>query len=333
MPNRQGSTTVLVTAIAAAALALCACGSGNGGGNPSPGNQVAVSSPGGGSPGGGATPGGGSPGGDSSPADNSSPGGGTTPGGGSSPAPQSPYDFELAKGFTSFSPGDATTATEEENAFKHVLFEITPGGNSYVIDGNLSPTPAPATVTPNSDGTTSIAYEEQTGGADSTSVQFSGTLSGDGTTMSAQVTINRIGGTVAEGTEYLGADQGSYQFTAPVTDVSAGDIPDPPAGPITCGFTNADGAWLTWGPPSAGPSASAYDIYEFVSTVTPSLFYWGHLTSAGLYDNTAVTEQNDASIISYLVYSVGPTGLDSLTATDITFDGVLPGSPPICSAS
>lgn len=312
MPNRQSTTTVLVTAIAVAALGLCACSSGSGGGgNPPPGNQVAVSSPGGGT-----SPGGESPG-----------------GGGGSPAQQSPYDFELAKGFTTFSPDDATTATEEENAFKHVLFEIVPGGSSYVIDGNLSSTPTPATVTPNSDGTTSISYEEQTGGVDSTSVQFSGTLSSDGTMMSAQVTINQIGGTVAEGTEYLGAGQGSYQFTAPVADVSAGDIPDPPAGPITCGFTNVDGAWLTWGPPSGGPPVSAYDIYEFVSTVTPPLFYWGHLTSAGLYDNTGVTEQNDASIISYLVYSVGPTGLDSLTATDITFDGVLPTSPPICSAS
>jgi hypothetical protein len=60
-----------------------------------------------------------------------------------------------------------------------------------------------------------------------------------------------------------------------------------------------------------GPAPSAYGVYEFVAEVNPPLFFLGRVTTAGVTDDSGTTRENDASINSYTVYSVGPTGLDS----------------------
>jgi hypothetical protein len=151
--------------------------------------------------------------------------------------------------------------------------------------------------------------------------------------MNARAIVDQAGGTVAEGTEYLGASSGTYYFTGPADKVSPSDVPYPPAGGGQCGWTSEYGVWLTWGTPSEGPAPSGYDIYEFVAEVNPPLFYLGRVTAAGVTDNSGITRGNDASIISYTVYSVGPTGLDSPAGVTITFDGVMPGSPPVCTVS
>lgn len=341
--NRTACTLTMAASAGAIAVALCACGPTNtNAGSAAPVNVAATGSDagngGGGSPQASSSAGSGGPAGSASPA--ASAAASSAPASSSSPsasdAGQSqqsgPFDFELAQGFTSFSPDDQVAAGEEENAFKHVLFEIDPGGTSYVIDGNLSPTPVEASVTPGSGGSLNIAYDEQAGGAASTSIQFSGVLSADGT-MNARAIVDQAGGTVAEGTEYMGASTGTYYFTGVADKVSPSDVPNPPEGGGQCGWTSDYGVWLTWGAPSEGPAPSAYDIYEFVAEVNPPLFYLGRVTAPGVTDNSVTTRGNDASIISYTVYSVGPTGLDSPTGVTITVDGVMPGSPPSCSVS
>jgi hypothetical protein len=333
-------TATTFTVMAVIVVALCACGSDSTSANSGPPVNVAVT---------GTASGNGSS--ESVPAGNGASAGSGSPAASaavdSSPAPSTgsasqtsddqsqqnaPFDFELTQGFTSFSPpGDQAAATEEENAFKHVLFEIDPGGTSYVIDGNLSPTPVPATVSPASGGL-NIAYYEQVGGAASTSIQFGGVLSNDGT-LNARAIVDQAGGTVAEGTEYLGASTGTYYFTGPADKVSPDDLPYPPVGGGQCGWTSDFGISLTWGAPSNGPAPSAYDIYEFVAEANPPLFYLGRVNTAALTDNSGTTRGNDASIISYTVYSVGPTGIDSPSGITITVSGVMPGSPPSCSVS
>lgn len=353
--NKTGTVFTLTAIAAAIAVSLCGCGAGsaspstqvstsavgneagNGGGNsaqasPAAGNGGPTDS---GSTGGSA---GASSAGTGSPApstgDQSQPANGNDPqsssGGGSQQS--APFDFELAQGFTSFSPDDQIAATEEENAFKHVLFEIDPGGTSYVIDGNVSSTPVEASVTPGSDGSLNISYYEQAGGAANTSIQFNGVLSNQGT-MNARAIVDQAGGTVASGTEYLGASSGTYYFTGLADKVSPGDLPNPPSGTGQCGWTSDYGIWLTWGAPSDGSTPSSYDIYEFVAEVKPPLFYLGRVSTTGVTDNSGTTRENDASIISYTVYSVGPTGLESPTGVTVTVDGVMPDSPPACSIS
>lgn len=339
--KKTACTFSLATSAGAVALALCACGSGSTGAV-IPVNAAASSEAGNSA---GSSPQASVPAGNSGPAASAADDSSTAPAATSAPpatsapassAPaatsQGPFDFELAQGFTSFSPVNQVASYEEANAFKHVLFEINPGGTSYVIDGNLSSTPVEASVTPGSGGSLNIAYYEQAGGVASTSIQFSGVLSSNGT-MNARAIVDQSGGTVAEGTEYLGASSGTYYFTGPADKVSPGDVPAPPAGGGQCGWTSDYGVWMTWGAPSEGPSPSAYDIYEFVTEVNPPLFYLGRVTTAGVSDNSGTTRGNDASIISYTVYSIGPTGLDSPTGLTITVDGVMPGSPPICSVS
>jgi hypothetical protein len=351
--KRTAHTLTIATSAGVIAVALCACSPGNTNtSSAAPVNVAATGSEagnaGGGSPQASSSAGSGGPAASGSPAASAASASASPAASASaSPTPESsnapsasgggqsqsgPFDFELAQGFTGFSPDDQVAAVEEENAFKHVLFEIDPGGTSYVIDGNLSPTPVEASVTPGSDGSLNIAYDEQVGGAASTSIQFDGVLSSNGT-MNARAVVDQAGGTVADGAEYLGASTGSYEFTGVADKVSPGDVPNPPTGGGQCGWTSDYGIWLTWGAPSQGPAPSGYDIYEFVAEVNPPLFYLGRVTTAGVTDNSGTTRENDASIISYTVYSVGPTGLDSPTGTTITVDGVMPGSPPSCTVS
>jgi len=338
--RNKTATVCTLTAIAAAiAVSLCGCGAGS----VSPSTQLGTSTAGSRSGSGGgnsvqASPAAGKVGPTGSGSTGAS--AGASSAGTGSPAPSADdesqqstlFDFELAQGFTSFSPDDQIAATEEENAFKHVLFEIDPGGTSYVIDGNLSSTPVEASVTSGSDGSLNISYDEQAGGAASTSIQFNGVLSSQGT-VNARAIVDQAGGTVASGTEYLGASSGTYYFTGLADKVSPGDLPNPPSGTGQCGWTSDYGIWLTWGAPSDGPTPSSYDIYEFVAEVNPPLFYLGQVSATGVTDNSGTTRENDASIISYTVYSVGPTGLESPIGLTVTVDGVMPDSPPACSIS
>ena len=338
--RNKTATVCTLTAIAAAiAVSLCGCGAGS----VSPSTQLGTSTPGSRSGSGGGNSVQASPtAGKVGPTGSGSTGAsaGASSAGTGSPAPSADdesqqstlFDFELAQGFTSFSPDDQIAATEEENAFKHVLFEIDPGGTSYVIDGNLSSTPVEASVTSGSDGSLNISYDEQAGGAASTSIQFNGVLSSQGT-VNARAIVDQAGGTVASGTEYLGASSGTYYFTGLADKVSPGDLPNPPSGTGQCGWTSDYGIWLTWGAPSDGPTPSSYDIYEFVAEVNPPLFYLGQVSATGVTDNSGTTRENDASIISYTVYSVGPTGLESPIGLTVTVDGVMPDSPPACSIS
>jgi hypothetical protein len=246
----------------------------------------------------------------------------------------SPYDFELSQSFNGFQSTTDLTADEEQSAFEHVLFEINPGGSSYVIDGNLSETPVPATVTANSDGSTGITYSEQVSGMASTSVSFQGTLSGS--TMNATVNVDMSGGDVADHTEYLGASSGSASFTTTISAVSPGDVPAPPAGG-TCDFSSDYGVALSWSPPSQGPSVSDYDIYESVAGLAPPVFYVNRVNGTSYDDESAITKGHDADVLPYYVYAVGPTGIESLTPLVLTLSSLpagLNGTAPqaFCSA-
>jgi hypothetical protein len=237
---------------------------------------------------------------------------------GSSPA--GPRYFELNQQFSGFNSGTTdVTASEEQSAYAHVLFGISPGGTSQVIDGNLSATPVPANVTANSDGCTSIGYSEQTSSA---TVQFSGTLNNG--TMQATVNVSVIGGDVVDNTEYLGASSGTVTFSTPISMVSLDDIPDPPTGG-TCAYSSDYGVDASWTPPAQGAAVSGYDIYELVSAVNPPLFDIGHISQADMDDESATTHAHDADVLSYLIYSIGPTGLDSLTPLTLTFSSIAAG--------
>jgi hypothetical protein len=230
-----------------------------------------------------------------------------------SSAPAS-YDFELNQQFTSFSSSNEVTQAEEENAYSHVLFIVNPpNGSSSVIDGNLSATPVPLTVTPNPDGSTTISYSEQTSNA---SVQFSGTLNNG--VMSATVAVNMWGGDVVDGTEYFGDGTGTVTFTGPVSTVSPDDVPAPPTGGY-CAYSSDYGIDASWTPPSEGPSVSAYHVYEVNSNAASLVTYLGQADQAGMDDESGLTKGTDADALSYLVYSIGPTGIDSLTPLDLTF--------------
>jgi len=190
---------------------------------------------------------------------------------------------------------------------------------SQVIDGNLSADPVAATVTPNSDGSTGITYSAQTSSA---TVQFTGKL--DNGTMSATVALSVIGGDVIDGTEYLGSSSGNITFTAPVSTVSPGDIPYPPTGGY-CAYSSDEGVDASWTPPAQRPGVSSYDVYELVSAENPPLFYLGHVNQASMADESEITHENDADVLSYLIYSIGPTGLDSLTPLTLTFSSIPAG--------
>jgi hypothetical protein len=236
-----------------------------------------------------------------------------------SASPSSPYEFELNQSFNGFQTTTDLTAGEEQGAFEHVLFEINPGGSSYVVDGNLSPTPVPATVTANSDGSTGISYSEQVSGLASSGVSFQGTLSGS--TMSATVNVDQSGGDVVDHTEYLGASSGSASFTTTISTVSPDDVPAPPADG-TCGFSSDDGVVLSWSPPSQGPSVSDYDIYESVAGLEPPVFYVNRVNGTSYDDESAVTKGHDADVLPYYVYAVGPTGIESLVPLVLTLSSL-----------
>jgi hypothetical protein len=252
----------------------------------------------------------------------------------STSSPAAPQEFELNQSFNDFQTTTDLTADEEQSSYQHVLFEINPGGSSYVIDGNLSPTPVPATVTANSDGSTGISYSEQVSSMASTSVSFQGTLTGS--TMQATVNVDQSGGDVVDHTEYLGASSGSASFTTTISPVSPDDIPAPPAGG-TCGFSSDYGVTLSWSPPSQGPSVSDYDLYESVAGLAPPVFYLTRVNGTSYDDESAVTKGHDADVLPYYVYAVGPTGIESLTPLVLTLSSLpagLNGAAPqaFCSA-
>jgi hypothetical protein len=236
-------------------------------------------------------------------------------------------DFELDLPFTSFNSSNAVTEAEEENAFQHVLFYIDPSGasQSQVIDGNLSGSPVPATVTPHSDGSVSVDYSEQTSSA---TIDFKGTLTGK--TMSATVEVNQIGGDVVEGTEYIGAGNGTVTFTTPINPATYSEIPQPPTG-RGCGYTSDYGVDLTWNPPSGG--ASAYDVYAVINTSTTDVVYEGQVSSAGMVDESELAKANDGGTMSYEIYSASSSGLESLTPLYVTLTGLPGATAPICSYS
>jgi hypothetical protein len=261
--------------------------------------------------------------GSASPDDNSA----SSASSGSASALPSAGDFELDLPFTSFYSSDAVTEQEEENAFQHVLFSVDPSGTSQsqVLDGNLSGSPVPATVTPHSNGTVTVDYSEQTS---STTLDFKGTLSG--TTMTATVDVNQIGGDVVDGTEYIGAGTGEVNFTAPINPVHYSEIPQPPSGG-SCGYSSDYGVELDWTPPSGG--ASAYDVFAVINTSAVDVIYQGRVSEPGADDESDIAKANDGGTMSYEIYSVSSNGLESLTPLYVTLTGLPGATAPICSYS
>ena len=246
--------------------------------------------------------------------------------GSSASLPSAGY-FELDLPFTSFQSSNAVTQQEEENAFQHVLFYIDPSGQtqSQVLDGNLSGNPVAATVSANPGGTVSVEYSVQTS---STTLDFKGTLAGR--TMSATVEVDQIGGDVVDGTEYLGAGDGTVTFTVPVNPVSYSEIPQPPTGG-RCGYSSDYGVELFWMPPSGG--ASAYDLFAVVSTSAVDVVYEGRVSQPGADDESELAHANDGGTMSYEIYSVSSNGLESLTPLYVTLTGLPGATAPICSYS
>jgi hypothetical protein len=311
----SGRTRLRALVTVAAVGALCACGANSSsqtasssalGGNPGPVSSAASSPAGSQSTSAPATGGSASPSAAGGNADGS-------PSAAPSSAPAS-YDFELNQLFTSFRSSNEVTQAEEENAYDHVLFIINPpGGTSSVIDGNLSATPVPLTVNADSGSGVTLGYSEQTSNA---SLQFSGTL--DNGIMTATVTISMYGGNVVDGTEYLGDGSGTIVFTAPASAVSPDDVPAPPTGGY-CSYSSDDGIDANWTPPTEGPQVSAYHVYE-VNTNTASLVtYLGAVNMPGMDDESGITKLTDADALSYLIYSIGPSGVDSLVPLTLTF--------------
>jgi hypothetical protein len=309
---------IRIVIVLAAVGALSACG-------PNTSSQTAPSPASGGSTGSGSSAAVSSTGSDSTPSTQptstpASSGNGSPSAVAATSAPPS-YDFELNQQFTSFSSSNEVTRAEEENAYDHVVFMINPpDGTSSVIDGNLSATPVPLTVTANSDGSTTIGYNEQTSNA---SIDFTGKLNNG--TVTAQVTVSMSGGDVVDGTEYLGDGSGTVVFTAPVNTVTPDDVPYPPTGGY-CTYSSDDGIDANWTPPSGGPSVSSYHVYEVNSDAASLVTYLGEVNQAGMDDESGITRATDADALSYLVYSVGPTGVDSLVPLTLTFlDGSCSG--------
>jgi hypothetical protein len=333
MADRPKFLLLLGAAGTAVVLALSACSSAGSSGPVSSGNGPGGSASQSGQSSGSASPGGGSskPGGSgaasSAGSDSSSGQVNTSSSTGSGSNLPSAGDFELDLPFTSFQSSNAVTEQEEENAFQHVLFYIDPSGasQSQVIDGNLSGSPVPARVTPHSNGTVTVSYSEQTS---STTIDFTGTLAGP--TMTATVTVNQIGGDVVDGTEYLGAGTGTVTFTAPVNPVHYTEIPPPPIGG-SCGYSSDYGVDLSWTPPPGG--ASAYDVFVVLNTSAVDVVYQGRVTEPGVDDESQIAKANDGGTMSYEIYSVSSTGLESLTPLYVTLTGMPGATAPICSYS
>jgi hypothetical protein len=343
MIQRPKSIMLLgMTAVAAVVVTLSAC-SAAGASVPSiPGSASSGStsqstggsgSTGGGSPASDASAAAGSGSGDSnsdssavSPDSNSGTGSPSGSNSSASTLPSAGY-FELDLPFTSFSSSNAVTEPEEENAFQHVLFYVDPSGQSQsqVLDGNLSGNPVPATVTAHADGTVTVEYSEQTS---STTLDFQGTLSGS--TMTATVTVNQIGGDVVDGTEYIGAGTGTVTFTAPVNPVQYSQIPQPPSGG-NCGYSSDYGVELAWTPPPGG--ASAYDVFAVINTSVVDVVYQGRVSEPGADDESELAKANDGGTMSYEIYAVSSSGLESLTPLYVTLTGLPGATAPICSYS
>ena len=338
MADRSKFMMLLAMAAAAGVVALTACGSvgttvpytpgsdSNGGASQSAGGS---GSPSGTSPvqdGSGAASSNSDPS-SASPDENSASSSSPSASSGSASALPSAGDFELDLPFTSFSSSDAVTEQEEENAFQHVLFYVDPSGRSQsqVLDGNLSGSPVPATVTAHSNGTVTVDYSEQTS---STTLDFKGTLSG--TTMTATVAVNQIGGDVVDGTEYIGAGTGVVNFTAPINPVHYSEIPQAPSGG-SCGYSSDYGVELDWTPPSGG--ASAYDVFVVINTSAVDVIYQGRVSEPGADDESEIAKANDGGTMSYEIYSVSSNGLESLTPLYVTLTGLPGATAPICSYS
>jgi hypothetical protein len=142
------------------------------------------------------------------------------------------------------------------------------------------------------------------------------------------VSIDQVGGDVVDGVEYIGAGDGSISFDAPIVSVNPVAIPGQPGGG-GCGYSTDDGVLLSWTPPVGG--ASAYDIYAVINTSFVDVSYQGQSTTAGYDDESGLAKENDGGTMSYLIYSVGATGLLSLTPLIVTLTGLPGAAAPVCS--
>ena len=187
------------------------------------------------------------------------------------------------------------------SVFRPTLFATASNGVMTVYSPGWSP--VTATLTSNGDGSYSIAYNEESNNA---TASFSGTLRGS--QISGTYQQEGAGGNVVNGQENIGGTNISGVFTAPVTWVSANDIPGAPTG---LQIQDENGALvLTW--EAAPGSVSYYAIYRLVGLVNSSQTYLSATQSTTFTDTTALSvSPSGGDEIFYYVYAVGPTGVEN----------------------
>jgi hypothetical protein len=187
------------------------------------------------------------------------------------------------------------------SVFRSTLFVTTSSGTMTVYSPGWSP--VTARLAGNSDGSYSIAYSEQSANA---TASFNGTL--QGTQISGSYQREGAGGNVVYGQENVAGTNYGGSFTAPVTWVSASDIPGPPSG---LQIQASNGALvLNWSPASG--NVAGYAIYRLIGLVNSAQTYLSTTQSTSFTDTTALSTAPPAGDeIFYYVYAVGPTGVEN----------------------
>lgn len=221
--------------------------------------------------------------------------------------------------------GDGSTASTQLDTqtiedgvianLQHTLFAQDGQGNITVYTPDNSS--VAAQVSQNSDGSMNIQFTESTS---TVTVNFNGTLAGD--QMTATYSELTMGGTTVDDQEFLGGVDISADFTTTVNWVTADQIPDGPSN-VQYQYTSDGGVYLSWSP-SDSSNAASYDVYRYVLGVDAQPQFLTNVTATSYDDESPMALQNAQSIagISYLIYAVGPTGVESSTYTTINVSSI-----------
>lgn len=193
---------------------------------------------------------------------------------------------------------------------QHTLFAQDGQGNVTVyMPDNAS---VAAQVSQNSDGSTNIQFTESTS---TITVNFNGTLASD--QMTATYSEQTMAGTTVDNQDFMGGVDISASFTTTVNWVTPDQIPSGPSN-VQYQLTSDGGVSLAWSP-SQSSNVASYDIYRYVLGVDAQPQFIANVTTTSYADESPKAIQNAQTIagISYLVYAVGPSGVESASFTTV----------------
>jgi hypothetical protein len=219
-----------------------------------------------------------------------------------------PFNFSSVNGATMDDNGAATplaasmVKTEITGEMKRLLFVVDSDNNLKVYSPGESP--VAAHLTSQSDGSTSIAYTQTLDSdAGTINIIFSGSLN------NGQIAVNYEQQYTPSMLINAQASDVYVSFTTQVKWVAPNQIPAAPSNGQSQP-TSSGGVALSW---SAGQNAVAYDVYRLISDQDQEFQLLATVKGTSYIDNSQETKQNmnDLKGITYVIFSVGPTGVEN----------------------